>query len=158
MGCKAANKKGRACQFRVKWGYDLCINHDPEQNPKLAARKASEAATKRRAERRSSAGLLRTVLVLTDRVSIQATIDAAIRLYLNGNIDHEKYRDVVHGCWVAMRNFDRAGETLAGPSPQRHDMDDYFGRVKALLGSVDLLITRPDEIGGEDLDWLEGPG
>lgn len=88
--------------------------------------------------------VLTAAMSLTDRTSIQATLDAAIRLYLSGRLGKEQYRELLRGCSLAIRNFDKAGDTLAGPKPQLHEWDNYFDKVKSLLLTVDPLLDGPD--------------
>lgn len=97
--------------------------------------------------------VLTAAMSLTDRTSIQATLDAAIRLYLSGRLGKEQYRELLRGCSLAIRNFDRAGDTLAGPKPQAHQWEDYFDKVKSLLLTVDPLLEAPE---GDSFDDAEG--
>lgn len=147
MRCRGLRKDGRPCGFKVGRGQDLCLNHDPSLNPSLAAAHAAAAAVVARRARseREPMEVLTAAMSFTDRTSIQATLDGAVRLYLSGRLGKEQYRELLRGCALAIRNFDRAGDTLAGPRPQAHEWDDYFDKVKSLLLTADPLLDLPDD-------------
>lgn len=130
-------------------GTDLCLNHD-ERDDKGRSERALAAVRAKRIKARPSRDLMSAVVVLTDRVSIQATIDVAMRLYLDSRIDDRKFRNLIQACSTAVRNFDAAGETLAGPRPQTHDFMTYFSRVRSLLQSVDPMIATYDVVEASD--------
>lgn len=145
MACRGLTKKGKPCGFKVRWAQDLCINHDPTMNPKLASERAAEISRRVRAGRIAPRELLGAAMSLTDRTSIQATMDVALRLYLGGHLKREKYRDIIHGCSAAARNFDQSGDTLEGPKPQEHKWDNYFIKVGSLLDTVAPLLVEDEE-------------
>lgn len=144
MACRGLTKKGKPCGFKVRWGFDLCINHDPSLNQKLASERAAEVSRRVRAGRIAPRELLGAAMSLNDRTSIQATIDVALRLYLGGHLQREKYRDIIYACSAAARNFDRSGDTLAGPNPQEHEWDEYFVKVGSLLETFDPLLVEDE--------------
>jgi hypothetical protein len=96
--------------------------------------------------------VLTAAMSFTDRVSIQATLDGAIRMYLSGRLGKEQYRELLRGCALAIRNFDKAGDTPAGPKPQSHEWDEYFDKVRSLLQTADPLLDGPS---GDDDDAEE---
>ncbi len=138
--CTANSHSGLPCRFRVRPGVAVCFNHDPAQ--RLARRSAAvNAGRASGAARRAPAALLaETVLALTDRVSIQAVIDAVVRLELAGRIPPARSRNILRALSIAVRNFDRSD--LLGDSASSHRHHAYFDKVRALLDTIDPLIEE----------------
>jgi hypothetical protein len=149
--CLGTTRRGKPCGFPPPKEQDYCINHAPGANPAELGRRGGSAPSKRATDPME---VLTTVMSFTDRTSIQATLDGAVRLYLSGRLGREQYRELLRGCSLAMRNFDKTGDTLAGPRPQEHDWDDYFDKVKSLLLTIEPLLEatatdEPLEVEGE---------
>lgn len=138
--CEGTTRSGESCGFPPRHGEDFCINHTDGVNRQEAARNAGRASALARIKSSPSLNLLSTVISLTDRASIQAASDVAIRLYIGERIERDKFDSLIRACSVAMRNFDKPGDTLAGPKPQTHEWNGYFLKVKALLKTVDPLL------------------
>ncbi len=151
--CAATTRKGRPCRFPARRDTSYCINHEPGANPSDAARRAAGAAIL--ARHPSSNYLIDTVLSFTDRASIQAVLDALVRLVISGRISNSRARIILRACSVATRNFDPALDTLTGPRPQQHEWFDYFDKVESLLTTVDPLLKEAAEHELDDGDSLE---
>ena len=134
--CTGTTRSGQPCRMTPRRGVPYCINHEPGANTSAIASRAGSA------RRGPSAHLMEAVLSLTDRASIQAVLDAVVRLTLSGRISEDRARIVLRACTIATHNFDPTGDTLAGPTAQQHDWFPYFNRVQALLATIDPLIDE----------------
>jgi hypothetical protein len=125
-------------------GESLCRHH---LHPEAAAESAANARAARtaRLNAKPSVELLEAVVALNDRTSIQAILDQVIRLSLAGRLEPKRARVILQACAIAVRNFDPAPQTLAGPRPQNHDWESYFSRVKAALLTIDPLLLEASE-------------
>lgn len=150
--CSATTRAGKPCRFPPRRDTTLCINH--EQNPErpAALRRATAASA---ASRRPPIDLLETAMSFTDRASVSAVLDAVVRLKTSGRISFDTAAIMLRACAIASRNFDRTGQTLAGPRPQGHPPQEYFARLRALLNTVDAILEEaPDEASGADAEAL----
>ena len=75
MACVALTRQGTPCRYNTPSGAPYCRNHAPENARALAAQNTANGRRPRSSQR-----LLDASLALTDRASIQAALDAAIRL------------------------------------------------------------------------------
>lgn len=142
--CNAVTRSGIPCRFPARRGAAFCLNHDPLADLTAAATRAAHISAL--ARRRPSEQLLDATLSLTDRASIQAVLDALIRLQFAGRISHERAHIILRACAIAVRNFDRPADTLSGPTPQQHDWALYFDKVQALLATVDPLLEEAGHV------------
>ena len=147
--CEATTKAGKRCRMAPPRGQTLCMNHRSGAQPGESAEHARQARLAR-LRKRPSVDFLQAVIALNDRTSIQATLDEVIRLSLAGRLDPKRARVILQACAIAVRNFDPAPITLAGPKPQQHDWQSYFGRVKAALLTIDPLLRESLEAPSED--------
>ena len=140
MPCVALTRRGNPCRFRTPPDAPFCPNHDPEN---VAALAAQNSANGRQPRPGASRRLLDAALALTDRASIQAALDATIRLQLSGRISDARARTLLRYFRIASLNFE---PTLQG-TPRNHDWRPYFQRVEGLLGTIDPLL---DELAERD--------
>ncbi len=141
--CWGITNLGRPCNFPPRRGTNYCLNHEPGADTVANATRAARAAA---IKRTSSAHLITAVIALDNREGIQATLDAVVRLNLAGRLPDRRAEILIRACATAARNFDRATESLDGPVPQSHNGQRYVARVKALLSTIDPLLSEAIEI------------
>ena len=138
MACVALTRRGNPCHFKTLPDAAFCPNHDPENVVALAHRNTANAR-----QPRPSKHLLDASLALTDRASIQAALDAAIRLQLSGRISDARARTLLRYLRTASLNF----EPTPQGTPRNHEWRGYFQRVEGLLATIDPLL---DELAEHD--------
>jgi len=146
MACVALTAKGDPCRFNTSHDKPFCPNHDRENSEALVER---NTANGRKLRPGSSRRLLDASLALTDRASIQAALDAAIRLQLSGRISDARARTLLRYLRAASLNF----EPTAPGGIRTHEWHNYFQRVEGLLHTIDPLLeelTERDAIREED--------
>lgn len=146
MACVALTAKGDPCRFKTSPDKPFCPNHDPKNALALSDQNTANA---RRLRPRPSKQLLDASLALTDRASIQAALDAAIRLQLSGRISDARARTLLRYLRAASLNF----EPTAPGGVRTHEWHNYFQRVEGLLATIDPLLeelTERDAIREED--------
>ena len=105
--CSATTRAGTPCQFAARRASGLCINHDPaykEQQRANSARGVAASLASRRAQHHQ---ISLDEFRLTNRESIQATLDAVVRLELTGRIPVTRSRNLIRLLGIASRNFNR---------------------------------------------------
>jgi hypothetical protein len=133
MACVALTRRGDPCRFNAPSEKPFCFNHDPTA---AAARSRRNSANGRKP--RSSRRLLDASLALTDRASIQAALDAAIRLQLSGRISDTRARTILRYLRAASLNFEPTPTGI----PRNHEWLFYFQRVEGLLATIDPLLEE----------------
>jgi hypothetical protein len=136
--CTATTKSGETCRATPRAESGLCINHDPDyagqqrENVRNGGI-ASGAARRLFLDDTSN-------FTLSDRASVQAVIDAILRLELAGKIPPSRSRVVVRLLSLAVRNFDRPRrEGYYDAVVATHDPQTYAERRQALdthLGDI----------------------
>lgn len=142
MTCLATTRKGKPCRFRTSPDASFCLNHHAGADTTAAASRAAQVQV--RARREPSINLLETAIGLYDRPSIQAALDSILRLTLSGAITPERARVAIHACSAAARNFD-TNDNLAGRKTADHEPINYYGKVRAVLSSIDPLLQRAND-------------
>lgn len=137
MACVALTRRGDPCRYNTPPDAPYCRNHDPRNAATLSEQNTANARRPRNTSRR----LLDASLALTDRASIQAALDASIRLQLSGRISDERARTLLRYLRAASLNFD---PTPQG-NPRTHEWHGYFQRVEGLLATIDPLLDELDE-------------
>ena len=140
MSCVALTAKGTPCRFKTAPDAAFCPNHDPKNQAALSIQNRANARRKRPSP---SSRLLDTSLALTDRLSIAAIMDVALRLQLAGRIPDDRARTILRYCQAAAHNFDRVPLTMDGT--EHHDWRAYFQRVEGLLSTIDPLLDEANE-------------
>ena len=138
MACVDLNQRGDPCRYKTAPDAVYCPNHDPKNTAALSERNAASA---RRPRPRPSHRLLDASLALTDRASIQAALDAAIRLQLSGRISDERARTLLRYLRAASLNF----EPASPGTPRSHEWHNYYQRVEGLLTTIDPLLDELSE-------------
>ena len=138
MACVALTRRGNPCRYSTPPDAPFCPNHDPEN---VAALAAQNSANGRQPRPGASRRLLDASLALTDRASIHAALDAAIRLQLSGRISDARARTLLRYLRAAAFNFDPAAQGI----PSNHELRSYFQRVEGLLVTIDPLLDELNE-------------
>ncbi len=141
--CSATTRRGAPCGFAPRRGTNRCINHEDGAPTREASAKAASASVA--ARRYPSEWLGETALSLRDRASIQAVLDALVRLQLSGRISIARSAIILRACSIATRNFDRLPSTLYATERQDHDPTTYWSMLQGLLGDVDDLLEEAAE-------------
>ena len=150
--CSATTRAGKPCRFPPRRGATLCINHEHDPERAAALRRATAASA---ASRRPAVDLLETAMGFTDRASVSALLDAVVRLKTSGRISFDTAAIILRACSIASHNFDRTGQTLAGPRPQGHPPQEYFDRLRAILNTVDAILEdAPDPRSGAGVELI----
>ena len=138
MACVALTAKGDPCRYNTASDKPFCPNHDRENAAALVQR---NTANGRKLRPGSSRRLLDASLALTDRTSIQAALDAAIRLQLSGRISDARARTLLRYLRAASLNF----EPTTPGTVRTHEWHNYFQRVEGLLATIDPLLDELNE-------------
>ena len=146
----ALTASGILCRFSARRGANLCINHDPAYRSEQVQQRqrATDAAAhsrKLRAEQRASSAIYNLdEWVLADRSSIQALLDAVIRLELAGRLPNARARNLLRALSIAVRNFDLPpGDTTHGRT-SRHNLTRYHHTRQTLDGHLEALCAEAD--------------
>lgn len=101
--CAATTRKGTPCNFPAHHGTAYCINHDPAYKDKQRQNVLKGARNSRKARTRPSLNL--DHLDLTDRASIQALVEAIIKLEFEGRLPTNRARHIIRLLSLANRNL-----------------------------------------------------
>lgn len=129
--CSATTRAGKPCRFAARKATGLCINHDPAYAEQQ--RKNVERATSRSLQARTAIPIPLEHIDLSTRDSIQAILDAVVRLELVGRLPPVRARNILRALSIAMRNLDKRS------SFQRSD--EYYNSRWALRRTV---LTHPE--------------
>ncbi len=103
--CSATTRAGNPCQFAARKATGLCINHDPAYAQQQ--RKNVENATRRSLQVRTAIPIPLEQVDLSTRASIQAILDAVVRLELAGKLPPVRARNILRALSIATRNLDK---------------------------------------------------
>ena len=134
--CSATTSKGRRCRFAARRETGLCINHDPSYREQQEANRSRGIRMATAARQRPALRL--TDLDLTDRTTVQAFLDAIIRLELGGHLSEARARRLVRLASLAIKNFD----TPVQGRRASHDAERY----EVLRASLDSRLGQLCEL------------
>ena len=150
LNCSASRADGQPCRFPARHGAGLCINHDPAyrsqqaENRKHGVRAATESRQRRARNHSTTALYALDEWALADRSSIQAILDAVIRLELAGRLPTARVRNLLRALSIAVRNFDTPpGAPLHGRTA-RHDLTRYHHARHTLDQNLEALLTEAE--------------
>ena len=146
--CAATTTAGRPCRFPPRLNSTLCINHDPAyhdqqtRNRQTGVRHAARNRHNHATIRETTALYELDAWALSDRASIQAVLDAVIRLELAGRIPNSRARNLIRALALAIRNFDTppASDQLGRVS--RHNLSRYHHARRSLDNNLEALLTE----------------
>ena len=148
--CTAITAAGRPCRFPPRTHSTLCINHDPAyrdqqtRNRQTGVQHAARSRHNRAAIRQTTALYDLDEWALSDRASIQAVLDAVIRLELAGRIPNSRARNLIRAraLALAIRNFDTppASDQLGRVS--RHNLSRYHQARRSLDNNLEALLAE----------------
>ena len=153
--CSASTRDNIPCRFPARRNTTLCINHDPTYTAQqsLNSRTGTAAASHSRrllaAQRSDTAVFNLDTMPLADRASIQALLDAVIRLELSGRIPGARTRNLLRALSIAVRNFDTPRSDPNNPNPHqpqaaRHNLARYDLTRQAIDANIEALCTEAD--------------
>jgi hypothetical protein len=148
--CAATTRDGRPCRFPTRPGHPLCINHDPAFRDKQRANRAAGVSAATDARRRRARLRANTALydldqwALVDRASIQAVLDAVIRLELAGRLPNNRARNLIRALGIAVRNFDEPGGGPGKPRVFRHNLNRYRYARQTIDANLEALCSEAD--------------
>jgi len=149
-GCAATRADGRPCRFPTRLNHTHCINHDPAYrdqqaaNRRVGVRAATHTRQLRARLRRTTALYELDEWALADRASIQAVLDAVIRLELAGRIPNHRSRNVIRALAIAVRNFDTPPTDTTHARTYRHNLDRYRRARHVLDANLEALCNEAD--------------
>ena len=129
--CSATTRAGNPCRFAARKATGLCVNHDPAYAEQQ--RKNVQKATSRSLQARTAVPIPLEYIDLSTRDSIQAILDAVVRLELVGRLPPVRARNILRALSIAMRNLDKHS------SFQRSDQ--YYNSRWALRRTI---LTHPE--------------
>jgi hypothetical protein len=148
--CTALTASGQSCRFPARRGAAHCINHDPAGRAEqaLQRQRATEAATRARrlrAELRTTSALYAfDDWVLADRSSIQALLDAVIRMELAGRLPAARARNLLRALAIAARNFDTPRRDGPAAAAARHNLARYHHIRQSLDARLETLLAEAE--------------
>jgi hypothetical protein len=148
--CDALTAAGAPCRFPPRLGATRCINHDPvyrqrqEQNRRAGVRNAATARAHRARLRVDTALYSIDEWALADRASIQALLDAVIRLELAGRLPNARARNLIRALGLAIRNFDTPPKERHKPQAARHNLTRYYHTRRSLDNHLDELCAEAE--------------
>lgn len=132
--CTALKRDGSPCRFAARKATGLCINHDPSY-------REQQYENSRRGGRKTFAG--RHVIPipldqvdLTNRASVQAVLDAVVRMEILGVLPAARSRNLIRGLSIANRNL------ATGPFGKGHF--EYYWKVRQELDALIRNLPRPE--------------
>jgi hypothetical protein len=148
--CSATTAAGLPCRFPPRLHTTLCINHDPAyreqqaRNRQAGIHSATEARVRRASLRTTTALYSLDEWALADRASIQAILDAVIRLELAGRLPNNRARNLIRAISIAVRNFDTPSLDAGHGRTARHDLARYNHTRRTLDRHLDTLLQEAE--------------
>jgi hypothetical protein len=148
--CTSLAASGAPCRFPARRDTTLCINHDPANRAAQTQQRqrATSAATrnrKLRAKQRSSSALYNLdAWALADRSSIQALLDAVIRMELAGRLPNVRARNLLRALAIAVRNFDTPPIDTAKGRTSRHNLSRYHHTRHSRDTQLEALLAEAE--------------
>jgi len=150
LTCSATTLAGRPCGFSARHQTGLCVNHDPAYREQQARNRrdgvsSSTQARQQRAHLRKNTALYNLDRwALVDRPSIQAILDAVIRLELAGRLPNNRARNLIRAISIAVRNFDTPPHEAQHGRTSRHDLARYNHTRRTLDRHLDTLLQEAE--------------
>ena len=145
--CSATTHAGRPCRFAARHLTGLCVNHDPafrEQQARNHRTAATHSRQLRARERTATTIYTLDTWALADRSSIQALLDAIIRLELAGRLPNARARNLLRALSIAVRNFDTPPLDTTHGRTFRHNLNRYHQTRQTLDEHLEALCAEAD--------------
>ncbi|MCC7362835.1 MAG: hypothetical protein IT303_00555 [Dehalococcoidia bacterium] len=101
--CSATTRAGNSCRFSARKETGLCINHDPAYAERQLQNR--QRGTRIAAENRARLPIRIDDFDLSNRSSVQALVDAVLRLVIAGEMTEARASQVIRLLSIAVRNF-----------------------------------------------------
>ena len=141
--CSGTRKDGQPCGFAARRETGLCINHDPSYIERQ--RENRERGLRNSANNRRAMPIRLDEFDLSERASVQALVDAVMRLELTGRLSDARSRRLIRLLSIAVRNFDPPGWVPYRGRVAQHDFQRYNDVRACLLPKLEQLCLLADE-------------